>query len=661
MYQKIRGYLDRVLLGSKAEWELSYTSAKTHLLRDAEKFSHLEEIYNNPSHYAGWFLRTVEGNLLLNGSVPAEQNHSSVAAHLGGGASWSVVEQVSKLLSRQTHLSSKRRQQESQAYVRHLKYKSKHIDQAAADDEDAKKQLSHWAYTRLFVVEYEASCRLQYQADEHGTMVWPNGKPSSCDEHVIIPSGDRCRCQRRMAYNHQCRHELCFDGKFIVAKYSRRWLNRRTYDLNFPSDSSQMPHSLGQQAVANALFTDGDEVEDLKLQPSVGNGDDDDDSFGDATHDFCDESEDVPISLLGGDASKEQKLTYQFVAEKATNLVRLAQTDQVRLGSLCNLLEQLSSRIRNGHSIEVLSFDAALPLPQESLGATPVLGTLKSAPNTYNQRRRISRHENRRNYANKRKNPLLSLVGQSNDLAHVPPPRPNTKTCSICKCPGHQRGSCPKIHQFKTKPLDMGKDLKSRRELSSALSKVSRYRTGFLSEEDKRVVSDSLPTRMLGIVIHQRFYLNRETTKMCLECTCLDHIGDRHSTFQNYLFEVEIVASYVHRSKTNVVVCELEDACIEGYESFGFPTQETIQRRSGLRTQQTIQHLSQTSQMGYGRLPLSQPTGYQNGYGMLPLSQATDHQKGYGMIPLSQQIAHMLSQMVQRGYGILANGMAASL
>ena len=113
----------------------------------------------------------------------------------------------------------------------------------------------------------------------------------------------------------------------------------------------------------------------------------------------------------------------------------------MRLGSLCNLLEQLSSRIRNGHSIEVLSFDAALPLPQESLGATPVLGTLKSAPNTYNQRQRISRHENRRNYANKRKNPLLSLVGQSNDLAHVPPPRLNTKTCSICKCPGHQRGA----------------------------------------------------------------------------------------------------------------------------------------------------------------------------------------------------------------------------
>jgi hypothetical protein len=106
-----------MLLGLKDEWELSYTSAKIHLLQDAEKFTFLEEIYNNPSHHTGWFLKKIEGNLLLNGSVPAVQNYSSMAAHLGAGASCSVVDQVSKLLARQTHLSSKRRQHESQDYV----------------------------------------------------------------------------------------------------------------------------------------------------------------------------------------------------------------------------------------------------------------------------------------------------------------------------------------------------------------------------------------------------------------------------------------------------------------------------------------------------------------------------------------------------------------
>jgi hypothetical protein len=108
LYQRICGHLDRMLLGTKDEWEVSYSSAKTHLLNDAEKFSALEEIYQDPSHYAGWFLKEIEGNVFLNGSVPAKQNHSSVAAHLGAGGSWSIVEQVFKLLSPQTHLSSKR-------------------------------------------------------------------------------------------------------------------------------------------------------------------------------------------------------------------------------------------------------------------------------------------------------------------------------------------------------------------------------------------------------------------------------------------------------------------------------------------------------------------------------------------------------------------------
>jgi hypothetical protein len=117
LYHLIRGHLDRMLLGLKEEWEHSYTSAKKHLLVDAEKLCVLQQIYNEPSHYAGWFLKNIEGNLLLDGSVPAEQNHSSVAAHLGRGGSWSVAEQVTKLLKRQTHISTKRRQIEQKAYV----------------------------------------------------------------------------------------------------------------------------------------------------------------------------------------------------------------------------------------------------------------------------------------------------------------------------------------------------------------------------------------------------------------------------------------------------------------------------------------------------------------------------------------------------------------
>jgi hypothetical protein len=290
----------------------------------------------------------------------------------------------------------------------------------------------------------------------------------------------------------------------------------------------------------------------------------DDDSFGDDTPDFQldledrtdnleDPLENLTLSQLCHSATKNGKLTYhQFVAEKATNLFCLAQTDQVKLGALSQLLDQLTSRLRNGHSITVALFDATMPLDQENPGATPAMGTLKSAPNTYNHNQFKSTREIQRKLAQPKqpkRSALLSLVGQSNDLAHVPPPRPQNKTCSICRRPGHQRGSCPKIHKFKAPPLDMGKSLTSHHELSTALSKVLRYKISLCPLDDQREVSISLPNRILGLVIHQRFYLDRTSTKMCLECTILGPTGDCHTTFQNFLFNVEVVASYVTRSK----------------------------------------------------------------------------------------------------------------
>jgi hypothetical protein len=80
------------------------------------------------------------------------------------------------------------------------------------------------------------------------------------------------------------------------------------------------------------------------------------------------DSEDIPLSSLCPNASTDGRLTYQFVVEKAQNLVQLAQTDPDKLGSLCNLLDQLSDRLWNGHTIDVGAFDLALPVDQENLG-----------------------------------------------------------------------------------------------------------------------------------------------------------------------------------------------------------------------------------------------------------------------------------------------------
>jgi hypothetical protein len=626
LYHNIRRDLEQMLIGSRKEWEEGYSSAKKHLLHDADKFSSLDQIYNDPSHYAGWFLRKIEGNLFLNGSVPAEQNHSSVSAHLGAGGTWSVAEQLKKLLERQTHLTTKRRSKDQKAYVIATKYKSSLRDQNAFDDETAKKQLSTWAYAQLFQKAFKYSRKLLCKVEGDETFVWPHGKQKDCEQLIVITNGNRCPCHRRIGYRFQCSHELKMDGKLDLGKYHSRWLNQRTFNHTMHSADFQMPlddHSSNQQET-NPLFLQ-DNSQDQKFNA------DDSSLIGD--HDTCNLDDDdapqydsdaemVTLASLGANTSKDvAKLTYQFVAEKASNLVRLAQSDQTKLGALCQLIDQLTHRLRSGLNIDVVSFDLSIPANDENLPNRPVLGTLRPAPNVISKKRLISRHEARRAHASK--NRKLSPIGDghSNDFAVCPAPRVQNKTCTICKCPGHKRGSCPKIHKYKKAPLEMGRNGQSRLDLSNSLSKPGRYKTYHRPEEDVRVVSISLPKLVTGIVIHQRLFLNRNTQKMVLECTFLVSLAEEHSTFQKSLFNIDVISIFVNRSKSQVIVCELEDDSPDGYESMGYPT--TL-------SQTTPQYHSQTTPAYLSQTPafISLPN-HPMGYGFVPPS--TSDTMGYGI------------------------------
>ena len=78
----------------KKVWISSYKSIAKYLQLDPIKLEKLDNIYNNPGYYAGYFLRNIEGNRVFRGSVPAEQNHSSVIAYLGEGGNSSIMEHM---------------------------------------------------------------------------------------------------------------------------------------------------------------------------------------------------------------------------------------------------------------------------------------------------------------------------------------------------------------------------------------------------------------------------------------------------------------------------------------------------------------------------------------------------------------------------------------
>jgi hypothetical protein len=92
---------------------------------------------------------------------------------------------------------------------------------------------------------------------------------------------------------------------------------------------------------------------------------------------------------------------------------------------------------------------------------------------------------------------------------------------------------------------------------------------------------------------------------MVLECTFLNQTGDVHPTIQNFLFQIETISTYFCHSKSNVVICELEEDHSKGMESMGYPIAPS---------QPPFDFWSQMDQMRYGFPSLSQSEAM--GYGM---------------------------------------------
>ena len=82
---------------NREQWDKAYQSVKNKIRHKPLMVDNLDAIYSNPEYYAGYYLKQIPGNMLLMGDVPSEQNHSSVDANLGKGATWDVAEHISLL------------------------------------------------------------------------------------------------------------------------------------------------------------------------------------------------------------------------------------------------------------------------------------------------------------------------------------------------------------------------------------------------------------------------------------------------------------------------------------------------------------------------------------------------------------------------------------
>ena len=133
---------------TEEEWDDTFYSARRLLTDDNEKVEELTNIYQDPSHFSGYYLVKLKGGSLgKHGNSHSKQHYESVVACLGQGGNWSIVEQVRALMKKhQNRLRNKTTQESSLAISLELPYKTPFEDYEARADCDTHLVLSEFAY-----------------------------------------------------------------------------------------------------------------------------------------------------------------------------------------------------------------------------------------------------------------------------------------------------------------------------------------------------------------------------------------------------------------------------------------------------------------------------------------------------------------------------------
>ena len=100
----MRPFLQKILLSKyENEWTYAYTNARTMITDKLLLVEKPDDIFGNPSYYAGYSLKSITCNLRLKYSVPAEIMHSSIINHGCASMLWTITEHIVIFMERQQH------------------------------------------------------------------------------------------------------------------------------------------------------------------------------------------------------------------------------------------------------------------------------------------------------------------------------------------------------------------------------------------------------------------------------------------------------------------------------------------------------------------------------------------------------------------------------
>jgi hypothetical protein len=108
-YIRLRGPMNSMLNAqSQRACDEAFEVIEEMLRSDPEKLQYVCDFSEHPERFAPFKINLIEGSLQRLGSVPPEQNHSSIVSHLGKGCAQKMEEQIRQLLTRQQEILSKK-------------------------------------------------------------------------------------------------------------------------------------------------------------------------------------------------------------------------------------------------------------------------------------------------------------------------------------------------------------------------------------------------------------------------------------------------------------------------------------------------------------------------------------------------------------------------
>ena len=526
IFELISPFLKTMLLSrSKEEYDRCFMLAATALKDDPVKAEILNKINENPSYYAGYYLRDRVGNLNMHGSQGSESNHSSIISHLGQVCSGnSIMNHVCQLVKREAQKMKEKKKADDELYCRIHNYKSKFQGQKGQIEVQARKCLTNYAFKELFSKASRHASYLTYKVQSDGsTKIWPAKCDINSSQTIVIGKGKRCNCIKRVDMDYQCGHELAADERFIPAKYNQKWYNNNFYFVQNPENSP-----------TNALYnSQGDEIDspDIEGQKESYN------PYKDVLE--CSQDKNAVVGT-DSDNTKLSRISYQELIKILSELARTVQHSQQDCISVksdvCQMIEHYRSKkpfvvnfvTFNAHnqSDNTVSKKIGQPIPA-STQVPPNITAMKRKMSSleYHSKKNMYKHKssmaighdmyNDESYmasmqviedikgcdTRLAQDPIsqsstLTEMSAKDDTSCLPAKKIRSRSCYLCGGKGHGQFNCSHLISYGAKPLNY-KDLEQRQELAMNIVDYTAYKTFTRDENDERITMKNFPKKKI--------------------------------------------------------------------------------------------------------------------------------------------------------------------